>query len=128
MYCFGPIKSLKIWEGRLAGPLRIFSPSGMGMRKWRNLLGLTALVIVWATCNGSHMVSNGSKVRVIVLPHSHEDPGWTQTIDEYYHGGYEYRHYGVKAIYDSVTAELCMHVDLKRCVLLCVYACRFKKR
>ena len=25
-------------------------------------------------------------VRVMLVPHSHEDPGWTQTIDEYYNG------------------------------------------
>ena len=25
-------------------------------------------------------------VRVMIVPHSHEDPGWTQTIDEYYNG------------------------------------------
>ena len=25
-------------------------------------------------------------VRVMLVPHSHEDPGWTQTINEYYNG------------------------------------------
>jgi hypothetical protein len=49
-----------------------------------------------------------STVRVMLLPHSHEDPGWTQTIDEYYHG-YDANHYGVKAIYDSVVSELATH-------------------
>ena len=57
-------------------------------------------------------------VRVFVLPHTHDDPGWQQTIDEYYnpytapddpaHDGIHYGkyHYGVKAIYDNVTALL----------------------
>lgn len=31
--------------------------------------------------------------RVILLAHSHEDPGWTNTIEQYYEGGYEYKHY-----------------------------------
>lgn len=33
--------------------------------------------------------------RVMLIAHSHEDPGWTQTIDEYYHG-YDKYHYGVR--------------------------------
>ncbi len=32
--------------------------------------------------------------------------GWTHTIDEYYKGGYEPEHYGVKEIYDSVLEAL----------------------
>jgi len=45
-------------------------------------------------------------VRVMLIPHTHDDPGWTATIEEYYNGGYEYKHYGVRAIYNSVLSEL----------------------
>ena len=75
---------------------------------------------LWAHPTDSRVANKGSKVRVILLPHSHEDPGWTHTITEYYHGGYEYKHFGVKAIYDSVTAELWKGA---RTYALCVDIC-----
>ena len=29
-------------------------------------------------------VRRSNLTRVFLVPHSHQDPGWTQTIDEYY--------------------------------------------
>ena len=41
--------------------------------------------------------AGGNITRVMLIPHSHEDPGWTQTIDEYY-TGYDKYHYGVRPL------------------------------
>ena len=104
-------------------------------KRWMHAVLLAVLFLqLWADTTDSRNVNNGSKVRVIVLPHSHEDPGWTHTINEYYHGGYEYKHYGVKTIYDSVTAELwkgvraCVMIIFFRNRCFCLSACMEKIR
>ena len=78
--------------------------------------GLHAALITLALLSSA--ASKAPLVRVFVVPHTHDDPGWQQTIDEYYdpytapdtpgHDASHYGqyHYGVKGIYDNVTALL----------------------
>lgn len=47
-----------------------------------------------------------SNLRVIVLPHSHDDTGWQRTVDEYYEEEVRY-------IYDSVVQSLLANTDRK---------------
>jgi hypothetical protein len=42
---------------------------------------------------------------VYLIPHSHDDPGWMQTIDEYYEGFDQY-HYGIRKMYNSILETL----------------------
>ncbi len=53
------------------------------------MLGASAAAAV-ATA-AIHPAAAEAPVRVMLLPHTHDDPGWTASIAEYYEGGYEYK-------------------------------------
>jgi len=56
------------------------------------------------------------QVIVHLVPHSHTDPGWTKTFDEYYSGAdVGTQHAGIRNILDTVVDELDKNPERKFC-------------
>ena len=80
----------------------------------RYLIALTGVYA--AFCSRLNKLSN-DKLNVHVAPHSHDDPGWLKTADQYYSGSNSSVYpASVQYIFDTVIRELLLDSDkLLRC-------------
>ena len=58
-------------------------------------------------CTSNVAVKNKEKLQVHLVPHTHDDPGWLKTIDQYYYGEKNFiQQANVRQILNSVISEL----------------------
>lgn len=60
----------------------------------------------WCVRHNPSAFSQARKLKVFVVPHSHNDPGWLATFDEYYWSS-------TRHILDGVLRNLKQHSDMK---------------
>lgn len=61
----------------------------------------------------SLLASTQAKLRLHIVPHTHDDAGWLKTVDQYYMGSHqEIRNAGVQYILDTVM--MCLDADPTR--------------
>lgn len=56
-----------------------------------------------------------------ILPHSHLDPGWLKTVDEYFHGCSGLANYNINVIFSNLVNSLHMHAHRKTIYAEIVY-------
>jgi Glycosyl hydrolases family 38 N-terminal domain len=76
-------------------------------------MDLGQLFVVLCACACAVQASLASKLRIHVVPHTHDDAGWLKTVDQYYVGSRQkIQLAGVQYILDTVVQ--CLQADPAR--------------